>query len=138
MSAIHLKPDHIGFLHPTLSDAAAYQNLAVLALELGTLIRLSNIWSKRWRAMAARTKSTRCMRRSGNIPTEPSTNEVQGGLSSKLRKYGRICDDIVLDSVNIWGLTPEGDRFRLNLRVRSSYPNRVGEAYSCLPGDGTV
>ena len=43
-----------------------------------------------------------------------------------------------LDSVNIWGLTPEGDRFRLNLRVRSSYPNQVGEAYSCLPGDETV
>ena len=41
-------------------------------------------------------------------------------LPSKLRKYGRICDDIVLDSVNIWGLTPEGDRFRLNLRVQSS------------------
>ena len=50
-----------------------------------------------------------------------------------MRKWGRICDDIGLDSVNISGLKPAGDRFRLNLRVQSSYPRPGGEEHSCSP-----
>ena len=62
----------------------------------------------------------------------------RGNIPSKVRKYGWICDDIGLDSVNISGLTPEDDRFRLNLRIQSSYPRSTGKEHFCLPPDGTV
>ena len=78
------------------------------------------------------------MRRSGNIQTELSTKGFRGDRPSKVRKYGRICDDIELDSVNISGLTLEDDRFRLNLRVQSSYPRSTGEEHFCLPPNGSV